>query len=99
MAKIFVLSTVHVFVVGLYHNIAKIFTQTPFSAILYDMSAEQGKYVDEFTVLREMAGHSGRALGLLAVSLLSFYVPLAWTFVIAALASLAMSMVYQVARE
>jgi MFS family permease len=98
IARIFVLSAAHVFFVGLYHNIMRIFTKTPFSAILYDMSAEQGKYVDEFTVLREMAGHSGRTLGLLTVAILSIYVPIAWTFVIAALASLAMNMVYQISR-
>lgn len=99
VARIFVLSAAHVFLVGLYHNIMRIFTKTPFSAILYDMSAEQGKYVDEFTVLREMSAHSGRTLSLVAVSILSFYVPIAWTFIIAALASLAMNMVYQIARE
>ncbi len=99
VAKIFVLSAAQIFFVGLYHNIVKIFTQTPFSAILYDMSAEQGKYIDEFTVLREMAGHSGRALGLLVVALLALYMPIGWTFVLAALASLALNMVYQVAHE
>lgn len=98
VAKIFVLSALHVFFVGLYHNIVKIFTKTPFSAILYDMSAEQGKYIDEFTVLREMAGHSGRAIGLVVIAVLSFYVPIAWTFVIAAMASLALNMVYQISR-
>ncbi len=98
IARIFVLSAAQVFLVGLYHNIMRIFTKTPFSAILYDMSAEQGKYVDEFTVLREMAGHSGRAVSLVAVSILTFYVPIAWTFVIAAFASLAMNFVYQISR-
>jgi hypothetical protein len=98
VARIFVLSAAHVFFVGLFHNVVRMFTRTPFQAHLYDMSAEQGKYVDEFTVLREMANHSGRALSLLAIAVLSFYVPLAWTFVIAALASLAMNMVYHIAR-
>jgi len=93
--KIFVLSAAHVFFVGLYHNIVKIFTQTPFSAIIYDMSAEQGKYVDEFTVLREMAGHSGRALSLIAVSILAVFIPIGWTFVIAAVASIALNLVYR----
>jgi len=98
IARIFVLSAGQVFLVGLYHNIMRIFTQTPFSAILYDMSAEQGKYVDEFTVLREMAGHSGRAVSLVAIAGLSLFIPIGWTFVIAALASLALNMVYQIAR-
>jgi len=97
--KIFVLSTAQVFFVGLYHNIVKIFTHTPFSAILYDMSADQGRYVDEFTVMREMAGHSGRAFGLVAVAILSLYIPIGWTFLIAALASLALNMVYRASAE
>jgi YQGE family putative transporter len=94
--KIFVLSAAHVFFVGLYHNIVKIFTKTPFSTILYDMSAEQGKYVDEFTVLREMAGHSGRAICLIVVSILTVFIPLGWTFAIAAVASISLNLVYRV---
>lgn len=93
--KIFVLSAAHVFFVGLYHNIVKIFTKTPFSAILYDLSADQGDYVDEFTVLREMAGHSGRAACLIIVSLLAVFIPIGWTFVLAAAASIALNMVYR----
>lgn len=93
--KIFVLSAAQVFFVGLYHNIVKIFTKTPYGAIIYDMSAEQGRYVDEFTVVREMAMHIGRALGLLAIALLSLYIPIGWTFVIAAVASLALNLVYR----
>lgn len=94
--KIFVLSTLHVFIIGLYHNIVKIFTATPYSAILYDMSSDKGEYVDEFTVLREMAGHLGRAtcLGVIAVG--TMFIPLAWTFVLAAIASIALNLVYKV---
>lgn len=94
--KIFVLSAAQVFFVGLYHNIVKIFTQTPFSAIMYDMSADQGSLVDEFTVLREMANHSGRAVALVAVSFLTFFIPVGWTFILAAIASVALNLVYRV---
>ena len=94
--KIFVLSAAQVFFVGLYHNIVKIFTQTPFSAILYDMSADQGSLVDEYTVVREISNHLGRAASLMAIAFLTLYIPLAWTFLIAAGASLALNMVYRV---
>jgi MFS family permease len=94
--KIFVLSVTHVFLVGLYHNIVKIFTKTPFSAIIYDMSAEQGKYVDEFTVLREMSVHAGRASCLVLVSILAIFVPIGWTFLLAAIASIALNVVYRI---
>jgi YQGE family putative transporter len=94
--KIFVLSTLHVFVIGLYHNIVKIFTATPYSAILYDMSSDKGDYVDEFTVVREMAGHLGRATCLVVVSTAAIFIPLGWTFVLAAVASIALNLVYRV---
>lgn len=97
--KIFVLSTAQVFLVGLYHNIVKIFTKTPFNTILYDMSADQGKYVDEFTVLREMATHFGRAIGLVIIAVLSFYIPIEWTFVLAAVASLLLNMIYRLSYD
>lgn len=93
--KIFVLSAAQVFFVGLYHNVVKIFTQTPFTAIMYDMSAGQGSLVDEYTVLREMANHLGRAASLMAVALLTLVIPLGWTFMIAVAASLALNMVYK----
>jgi len=93
--KIFVLSTLHVFVIGLYHNIAKIFTATPYSAILYDMSSDKGEYVDEFTVLREMAGNLGRAICLMVISIMAIFIPLGWTFVLAAVASISLNLVYQ----
>jgi len=93
--KIFVLSAAQVFFVGLYHNVVKIFTQTPFTAIIYDMSAGQGTLVDEYTVLREMANHLGRAASLVAAALLTLVIPLGWTFVVAVLASLMLNMVYR----
>lgn len=92
--KIFVLSTLQVFLVGLYHNVVRIFTRTPFASIMYDMSAEQGKYVDEFTVLREMSNHLGRASSLIVIAFLSIFIPISWTFVIAAAASIALNLVY-----
>jgi len=92
--KIFVLSTAQVFFVGLYHNIVRIFSHTPFSAIVYDMSADQGSLVDEYTVIREMSNHFGRASALLVVAMLTLFIPIGWTFVIAVAASLALNMVY-----
>lgn len=96
--KIFVLSAGQVFFVGLYHNVVKIFMTTPFSAIVYDISADQGTLVDEYTVLREMAGHLGRATSLLLIALLTLVIPLGWTFLIAVLASLAINFVYTAQR-
>lgn len=92
--KMFVISTLQVFVVGLYHNLMKIFTKTPFTSIVYDISAGQGKYVDEFTVLREMAHNLGRASSLIVISFITIFVSITWAFVIAAAASIALNLVH-----
>lgn len=97
--KIFVLSATHIFFVGLYHNITRIFTKTPYDALFYDMSGEQGRYVDEFTVMKEMVHHSGRAAGLLAMLGLTFFFSIEWTFLIGAAASLLLNMIYLAARN
>lgn len=97
--KIFVLSAAQVFFVGLYHNIVRIFSHTPFNAIVYDMSADQGSLVDEYTVIREMANHLGRACALIITAILALYIPIGWTFFLAVAASLALNMVYTAKRD
>lgn len=89
LVKIFVVTAFHVFVVGLYHKIAKVVTETSFDAIFYELAADQGHYVDEFTVLSEMALQIGRIVALGAVATLVMFISLKWTFVIGAIASLA----------
>ncbi|MEM9336322.1 MAG: MFS transporter [Patescibacteria group bacterium] len=95
LLKIFVLSTVQVFLVGLYHNVTRIFTKTPFTALLYDMSGDQSRYVDEMTVIREMADHLGRVISLVLIIGLTFVLPINYSFVIAVAASLALNLIHQ----
>lgn len=92
--KIFVLSVTQIFFIGLYHNISKIFTSTPYNALFYDMSGEQGRYIDEFTVMKEMSHHAGRAGGLLAMFGLTLFFSVEWTFVIGAVSTLFLNMIY-----
>jgi len=88
VAKIFVLTPFHIFAAGAYHSIAQIFKDTPFDALNYEIMADHGHYVDEYTVVREMAVHFGRvAIALLALVLILF-LGLSWTFALAAVASL-----------
>lgn len=88
LMKIFVLTGFQIFIVGTYHNFSRIFMRTPFDTLTYDIAADEGHFVDEFTVLHEMAIHMGKALmsGLLIILLM--YIPLNWTFVVAAGAAL-----------
>lgn len=96
IAKIFVFSATQIFFVGLYHNIARIFTQTPLTTKLYDILGEQGRYVDEFTVIKEIAAALGRALALAIMFILTLYVSVEWTFIVGAIAALLMNAIYQV---
>ena len=94
IVKIFVFSALHVFLIGVYHNIVRIFVRTPYSSILYDTAGEQGQYIDEFTVMREMAHFTGRIVTVGVMIILTFYFPLAWVFAIGVIASLLFNALY-----
>jgi len=91
--KIFIASAFHIFIVSTYHNLAQIFTRTPFDALQYEKAADQGHFVDEFTVIHEMALMAGRVIMLVVVLVLVSFVSLNWTFILAAAATLAMNFI------
>lgn len=91
--KAFVLTGWQIFVVSAYHNFAAIIMQTPFSAITYEKAADSGHYVDELTVLREIALNLGRVVGAIILIVVINFVGLQWTFILAALASLFINMI------
>lgn len=88
IVKIFVATAVHVFVVGLYHRVTKVLTDTSYDAIFYETAADQGHYIDEYTVLSEMAINIGRVIGTGSVAILLIFISLKWTFIIGVFASL-----------
>ncbi len=99
LVKIFVVTAFHVFIVGLYHKIAKVVTETSFGTIFYELAADQGHYVDEFTVLSEMALQIGRMVALGAVATLVMFISLKWAFIIGAVAALALTSLSMVMAE
>lgn len=92
--KMFVATAFHVFIVGAYHSIARIFLNTPFSALTYDIAADQGHYVDEFTVIREMAINLGKALMVTAIIAVSSFAAIQWTFVLAAASAVLLNLLH-----
>lgn len=86
--KIFVLSAFQVFIIGAYHGFAKIFKDTPFDTLNYEIMADHGHLVDEYTVLKEMAIQFGRTLMLIFAIIVALNFGLNWTFALAAFASL-----------
>ncbi|MBI5794651.1 MFS transporter [Candidatus Uhrbacteria bacterium] len=55
-----------VFAAATFHSFGAIFLRTPMDALMYEQAADAGHYIDEYTVLREMALAIGR------VSMLGF---------------------------
>ncbi len=89
IVKIFVATAFQVFIAGLYHKVTKVLTDTSYDTIFFELAADQGHYVDEFTVLGEMAVQVGKMAAAGGVALIALFVSLKWTFIIGALASLA----------
>lgn len=95
--KVFVATTFHVFIISAYHNLAAIIMRTPFDASMYDQSADWGHFMDEYTVVREMILNFGRVIALILMIILAIYLPINYTFIIAAVSSLFMNaMLHQV---
>lgn len=88
IGKVFVQTAFHIFVVSSYHSFAAIVRRTPFTTLMYEQAADRGHYVDEYTVLREVALNIGRVLMLILLFILFYFVGLAAAFILAAIASL-----------
>ncbi len=86
--KIFVNNGFQIFLTATYHKLMRIFLRTPFDTLTYEKADDCGHYVDEFTVIHEMALHYGKSLMMLLALIVFPYVPLAWLFVLGAIASL-----------
>lgn len=93
IVKMIIASAFQIFLAGVYHNFASIFIRTPFDSLTYELAADQGHYVDEFTVLKEMAVQFGRVLMIILLFYLLTFISIKWTFALAALMSLAFNLI------
>lgn len=90
--KIFIVTAFHIFIIDAYHKLMKVFLRIPYDALTYEIAADQGHYVDEFTVIHEMAIQLGKVLILLIIVGLISFVPISWTFALAAVASIILNL-------
>lgn len=88
LAKTFILTASQIFILGAYHSVTQIFKDTPFDSLNYEIIADKGHYVDEFTVLREMSVHLGKIIMLALAVYLSLNFGINLTFILAAFMSL-----------
>lgn len=87
LLKAFVSTVAHVILFGTLHSFALILMRTPFEALMYAKAADAGHYVDEYTVLREMALSFGRVAMLAALLALGSAFEFWFAFVITAAAT------------
>jgi len=90
--KIFVGTGFQIFVAGTYHNIMNIFIREPFETLTYEMASDQGHFVDEFTVLREIAINLGRTITMILAILIAGLYSIEGTFILGAVAVLLLNL-------
>ncbi len=98
LGKIFIITFFHIFLADMFHKFSKILLRIPFDAATYEIAVDQGHYIDEFTVLHEMAVSVGKSLMYISIIILVFFISLKWVFVLAAIAALTFNMIYFEAR-
>lgn len=77
-----------IFLTSTFYNFGNSLFITPFQALYYERAADQGHYVDEYTVIREVALNIGKVLMLLVMIGVVFYFGPTAVFYIAALMAL-----------
>ncbi|MFQ5754374.1 MAG: hypothetical protein ACE5HI_20540, partial [bacterium] len=93
LIKIFVGTPIQIFVADTYHGFGRVVNRTSVDALGYEQAADNGRYVDEYTVLKEMASGIGKAGMLIFAGVILFVSNMHTAFLVslfmAALATLA----------
>ncbi len=86
--KGFVNTLTGVFAASTFHSFGSIMMRTPLDTLSYQQAADSGHYIDEYTVLREMALGFGRVAILLLLIPITAYFSITASFLVAAIVSL-----------
>ncbi len=81
-------TVVGVFAASTFHNVGAILLRTPMDTLMYEQAADSGHYIDEYTVLREIALGIGRVLMLLFLIAVTSVFSIGASFFVAAVVSL-----------
>lgn len=73
---------------GIFQNLSALLLRTPFDALFYEKAADHGSYIDEYTVLREIALNSGRTIIAIITAFLIIFLGIRVSFYLAAIVSL-----------
>jgi len=83
MFKVLVATPFQVFISETYHGMGRTVNKTSFDAMTYEQAADNGRFIDEYTTLKEMSLAIGRISILAIMSLVVFYFGLQAGFIVA----------------
>lgn len=81
--KVLVATPFQVFLADTYHGMGRTVNKTSFDAMTYEQAADNGRYIDEYTTLKEMSLALGRILLLVFTSIVIAYLGLRIGFIVA----------------
>lgn len=93
LAKAFVQTGFHIFISSSYHNFSLIAMRTPLDALMYEKAADSGHYIDEYTVLRQMALNLGRIIAVVVLLGLFSVAGFQYAFILAAVVALFVNLI------
>lgn len=101
LLKAFVDSIGGVFAASTFHTFGAILMRTPVDVLIYEKAADSGHYIDEFTVIREVALAFGRIGTVILLAFMTLVLPIWSAFILAAIVALGISTLtkFQVAKE
>ena len=86
--KVGVVSALQIFLASTYHILALVVLRTSLDTFVYEKAADRGHYIDEYTVIKEMAIHFGKVVSLILISFLLLFFPIQVSFIVASIAVL-----------
>ncbi len=92
VSKLFVQTPIQIFAADSYHNFGRTVNSLSFDATTYEQAADNGRYVDEYTALKEMALSIGKIVMLLLIAVLLAVFDIRVAFILAAVVALFMLM-------
>lgn len=92
IVKAFVSTVTSVFAASTFHKFGGIVMGTSRSALMYEQAADAGHYVDEYSVIREMAMNTGRVLTLIVLLGVTAVYSIQTSFIVAAIATLGIAL-------
>ncbi len=92
LLKVFIETGFQIFIIDSYHKVGRAVNRLTFDVATYDQAAGNGHYIDEFTVLKDIATNFGRAAVLLSAIWLAASFGITATFIFAAGATLLMTL-------